>query len=382
VNLLPKSLNKNVVLTILGFVICSASAQSILAKDNLTLNNEKWRADGYSINSSKVSEHPAYRPLNQILVGFASPEMLAKMRAAFPDITFVPATEKIKASDKYDAVLLLCGRGTLAKAPHASWVHTYSAGVDSCMGLTTMQELVARDEGVILTNSSGTAAPVIAEHTIAMMLTLSRGLHRFRDEQANANWNRGLANAGVTSVINGKTMLVLGLGSIGSEVAQRANALGMRVIATRHSSREGPDYVDYVGLTDETLKLAAQADVIVNALPLTNSTRGFIDQKFFDVLPKNALYLSVGRGGTTDTDALLKALQTNAIAGAGLDVTDPEPLPSNHPLWKETNVIITPHLSGSGGASLGKTLELALENIRRYQAGEPMLNIVNIELGY
>ena len=177
-------------------------------------------------------------------------------------------------------------------------------------------------------------------------------------------------------------MLILGLGSIGTEVARRADALGMRVLATRNSSREGPDYVEYVGLTDETLTLAEQADVVVNALPLTDSTKGFVDIDFFDTLKSSAIYISVGRGGTTDTDALLAALENKTISGAALDVTDPEPLPSSHPLWEQDNVIITPHISGVGGDSIEKRETLILENLRRYQAGETILNMVDVNLGY
>ena len=380
--LIQKAMNNAPALSILILLAGCASPIATIAKDSAIPTADELRADGYTIAEKNITEHAAYRPLKTILVDSVNAEMLATMQSAFPEITFVSASTVSEASDSYDAVLGRCGRGTLEKAPNAAWVHTYSAGVDRCMGLETMSKLKARDGGVLLTNSSGTAAPVIAEHTIAMMLTLSRGLHLFRDEQVKSQWSRGLAGQGVTSVINGKIMLVMGLGAIGQEVALRADALGMRVYGTRNSSREGPDYVEYVGLSDETLELAAKADVIVNALPLTKATRGFVGAKFFDTMKDDALYLSVGRGGTTDTTALISALRSKSIAGAGLDVTDPEPLPSDHPLWKQTNVIITPHLSGSGGDAIGKVFELVLENIRRYQAGEPMLNIVDTELGY
>lgn len=380
--LMQKALNRTPVLPILILLAGCASPVATIAKDTAIPTPDELRADGYTIADKKITEHAAYRPLKTVLVDAVNAEMLATMQTAFPDIKFVSANSASNASDEYDAVLGRCGRSTMDKAPNAAWVHTYSAGVDRCMGLDTMSKMKARDGGVLLTNSSGTAAPVIAEHTIAMMMTLSRGLHRFRDEQVKSQWSRGLAGQGVTSTINGKTMLVMGLGSIGQEVALRANALGMRVYGTRNSSREGPDYVEYVGLSDETLELAAKSDVIVNALPLTDATRGFVDAKFFETMKDNALYLSVGRGGTTDTTALISALKSNSIAGAGLDVTDPEPLPSDHPLWKETNVIITPHLSGTGGDSVGKIFELVLENIRRYQAGEAMLNIVDTTEGY
>ena len=135
-------------------------------------------------------------------------------------------------------------------------------------------------------------------------------------------------------------------------------------------------------MSNETIELTQKADVIVNALPLTDSTRGFLDKDFFKAMRPTAYYISIGRGGTTDTQALLDVLMNKEIAGAALDVTDPEPLPRDHLLWKLDNVLITPHISGTGGESLNKTIALALENLRRYQNGEPMLNMVDTTLGY
>ena len=178
-------------------------------------------------------------------------------------------------------------------------------------------------------------------------------------------------------------MLVLGLGGIGTEIARRGAGLGMRVVATRNSSREGPDFVDYVGLPDEMTRLARDADVIVNALPLTDTTRGILDAEFFDAGGNTnpRYFINVGRGATVDTQALLAALQSGQLAGAGLDVTDPEPLPRDHPLWREKNVIITPHVSSRGGDRLRHQL-LTLENMRRYLAGDRLLNVVDPEKGY
>ena len=178
-------------------------------------------------------------------------------------------------------------------------------------------------------------------------------------------------------------MLVLGLGGIGTEIAKRGAGLGMRVVATRNSSREGPDFVDYVGLSDEMTGLAREADVIVNALPLTDSTRGILDAAFFEAIegPGPRYFINVGRGATVDTEALLDALRSGHLAGAGLDVTDPEPLPRDHALWLEPNVIITPHVSSGGGDRLRQRL-MTLENMRRYLAGDRLLNVVDPERGY
>ncbi len=155
----------------------------------------------------------------------------------------------------------------------------------------------------------------------------------------------------------------------------------MRVIATRNSSREKPAYVDYVGLSDELGDLVSEADIIVNALPLTRKSQGLFDADLFAKVKKGAYFINVGRGGTVVTDALVDALTSGHLAGAGLDVTDPEPLPADHPLWQMNNVIITPHVSWAGHDVRLRKL-LVRENIRRYLAGEPLLNEVDPERGY
>ena len=234
---------------------------------------------------------------------------------------------------------------------------------------------------VILTNMQKMSSPVIGEHAIAMMLSLARRLPTFAKRMSDGDWNRRSKVVSSMTPIAGKTMLVVGLGGIGTAAAQRGAALGMRVVATRNSSREGPDFVDYVGLSSELLQLAGEADVIINALPLTAATRGLLDEEFFAATRKGAFFINVGRGGTVDTAALTAALMSGHLGGAGLDVTDPEPLPADHALWQLENVIITPHVS-SRGESDDRYLTLMTENLRRYAAGERLLNVVNPERGY
>jgi phosphoglycerate dehydrogenase-like enzyme len=225
------------------------------------------------------------------------------------------------------------------------------------------------------------SSPMIAEHAVAMMLSLNRNLPRFARAMDQGGWSRGPALTGGMASVSGKTLLVLGLGGIGTEAARLGDALGMRVLGMRNSSRDGPPFVDYVGLSSEMLDLAAKADVIVNALPLTEKTRGLVDARFFAAVPRGAYFINVGRGATVVTDDLLAALESHQIAGAGLDVTDPEPLPSDHPLWTMDNVIITPHVAGRGNDRQRQML-VAMENIRRYLAGDALLNVVDPVKGY
>ena len=145
---------------------------------------------------------------------------------------------------------------------------------------------------------------------------------------------------------------------------------------------EGPGYVDYVGLADEMPALAERADVVINATPLTDATRGVFDRAFFKRMKPSAYFINVGRGASVLTADLVAALEAGELAGAALDVTDPEPLPADHPLWSMTNVIITPHVAGSSDLRDERVWTFVQENLRRYVAGEPMLSVVDPDRGY
>ncbi len=277
-----------------------------------------------------------------------------------------------------DAVIGWCLPHILEAAePSLLWVHNYGVGMDRC---TSANRALFANR--VFTNNKGLSGPGIAEHAIAMMFALSRNFPAVIDTQRQKQWDPALMMNMTFGELPGKTMLVVGLGGIGKQVAWRANALGMRVIATRNSSREGPDYVDYVGLADELNALAAEADVVVNTLPLTPKTEGVFDKAFFDAMPERSIFISVGRGKSTVEADLVAALESGKLFGAGLDVTDPEPLPASSPLWTLKNVLITPHIAGGGAENIYRSMTIALENLRRYVAGEPLLNTVDMERGY
>jgi len=174
----------------------------------------------------------------------------------------------------------------------------------------------------------------------------------------------------------------VGLGGIGVEVARRAHALGMRVVATRASGREGPVFVSYVGLPDELEKLAAEADFVVNTAPLTPATTGMFGARFFAAVKPGAFFVNVGRGQSVVQSELVAALKSGRLAGAGLDVTDPEPLPADSPLWQMQNVILTPHVSAQSDLGNEARFAIGIENLRRYVAGEKMLSVVDVAKGY
>lgn len=271
----------------------------------------------------------------------------------------------------------ICEPEVVNDARELRWILSMSAGVERCMAVPSVKE-----RRLLVTNMRGVEAATIAEHTIALMLALARGIDTFVLNTHRGRWSREDAAATRMQVLTGKTVLVVGLGGIGTEVARRAHGIGMNVIATRGSSRTGPDFVSYVGLPDEMPTLARKADVIVNAAPLTAETTGIFNAQFFRSLKPTALFLNVARGGSVVTADLVAALQEGWIAGAGLDVVDPEPLPPDHPLWKAPNVIISPHVSSRSDLPSEARWILARENIRRYAAGEKMLSVVDLNREY
>lgn len=331
---------------------------------------------GLREGSTAMREVPSWDPSRSVIVrdvGFELPNF------GGTDVVVVSSLEEaLMHAGSAGAIVGFCDDELLTAAANVSWVQIYSAGADRCVTSPRI-----RNGDVVLTNMQKMSSPVIAEHAITMMLALFRKLPAFMEDRASGEWRRSEAHTRGMTTAHGKTMLVLGLGGIGTEIAQHGSALGMRVIATRNSSREGPDFVDYVGLSGEMLRLAQEADVIVNALPLTDKTRGLLGAEFFAAAGQTRApyFINVGRGATVDTTALLAALQEGQLAGAGLDVTDPEPLPPEHGLWRAENVIITPHIAGSG-TDWRRQRVLALENIRRYLAGDALLNVVDAARGY
>jgi D-2-hydroxyacid dehydrogenase (NADP+) len=306
-----------------------------------------------------------------------SEQKLASAREVAGDVELIPV-----AGDPDDDVIkkmeVLLGRCTPAivrNAENLRWLQDERHGVDTCM----IPEIKETD--FILTNTRHTSGPPIAEHVITMMMSMARGFQFLHRAQSEQQWIRRSIDFPIIE-ISGKTILVVGLGGIGTEVAKRANALGMNVLGIRNSGRDGPDFVEYVGLSHEIHDLAKRADVIVNSLPLTDSTRGLFDKKFFDSVKPGAYFISIGRGESTITADLVDALKDGRLAGAGLDVTDPEPLPAGHELWTLPNVIITPHISASTDRDIDRRWLVMRENLRRYINGDRLLNIVNKELGY
>jgi len=308
------------------------------------------------------------------------PDAVTWLKQVTGDAEIVVASSRKEAAnllDGADVLLGYCTHETLSNGKELRYILNYSAGVDRCMSSPLIRE---RD--LLVTNMQRIYGPGIAEHAIGMMYMLTRKLHVFHDRQREQQWDRAAVTRTQLWEVQGRTMLVVGLGGIGTQIAQRAHALGMRVIATRNSSRQGPDFVAYVGLSHELAELAGQADVVVNATPLTVATTGLFDREIFAKMKPGAYFINVGRGKSVVTDDLIDALNAGHLGGAALDVQDPEPLPPGHPLWSARNIIITPHISAGSDTQMQRFWLLVRENLRRYTQGERMLNVVDTRRGY
>jgi phosphoglycerate dehydrogenase-like enzyme len=269
----------------------------------------------------------------------------------------------------------VCEVDLVKNAKQLRWILSMSAGVERCV---SNPGIVSRN--ILVTNARAVESGTIGEHAIALAMALARSFDRFVVDTKQGQWRR--ESGARMQTLRGKTMLVVGLGGIGTEVASRAHGLGMKVVATRNSGRTGPDYVSYVGTPSELLTLAKDADVIVNTAPLTSETTGLFNAKFFAVVKPTAYFINVARGGSVVTADLQKALEEGRLGGAGLDVVDPEPLPANHPLWKAPNLIITPHISARSDVPGQQRWIIARENLKRYVAGGKMLSEVDLKREY
>ena len=297
--------------------------------------------------------------------------------SALPDDTLVVIRDEKDLSRAAAAEIAFCGisldrvRKLLAATPKLRWFHTPAAGVDRFLEIPDF-----RERGIALTNNSGSYDIQIAEHVLAFVLAASKRLHLYRDLQARREW-KDLEH----DELRERTLVVYGAGSIGGEVARLASAIGMRVIAVRRRGGAVPG-AQKVVTPDALGDAAAEADYFVVAAPLTPATRGAISRDVIGRMKSTAWIVNIARGPIIDEAALTDALRDGRLGGAGLDTFTQEPLPADSPLWSLPNVVVTPHASNSSPRVRQRTLALFAENVRRFKAGEPLLNRVDFEAGY
>jgi phosphoglycerate dehydrogenase-like enzyme len=306
-------------------------------------------------------------------------EQRAQIAALAPEMDLVVARDEDAVSQAVlDTVEIAAGWPTPAlvlRMPHVRWVQHWAAGVDR---FTEDPELVAKR--YTLTNGSGIHAIPISEHILALMLTLARGLHRAARAQARRAWD--YPDKDDVFELAGKTLLLIGVGAIGARTAELATALGMRVLGVRRDPSRGAPGVTAMHGPGALLDLLPEADVVVLTVPLTDETRGIIGAPELRAMKSSAIIINIGRGGTIEEDALLAALAAGQIRGAGLDVVETEPLPADSPLWAREDVVLTGHYAGRTPHYGARAMRLFLENLRRYQAGAALRNVVDQGVGY
>lgn len=285
-------------------------------------------------------------------------------------------TDKMTPDDfsDYEIIIGTPSPSALSKAVSLRYLHLSMAGSNAFVKKGVLPS------GVLLTNSSGAFGHAISEHMMGMVYALYKKLLLYRDNQNESLWR----DEGTVRSIFGATVLVVGMGDIGEAFAKTAHALGMVVSGIRRTTAEKPDFIEKMYRPEDLKQIVGNFDIVALSLPETPQTIGLFDDAMINAMKDGAVLLNVGRGSAVVTDALVRALQNGKLYGAGLDVTDPEPLPTDHPLWKCKNCIITPHVSGFFHLreTYDAIVSLAFENLTLYFEGKTPKNTVDFSTGY
>ena len=282
-----------------------------------------------------------------------------------------PSSELIGSSD---IILGNVAPPLINGAEMLKWIHLNSAGVDAYLKDGVLSE------NTILTNANGAYGLAISEYMMAVMLSSVKKLPDYMRQQDKQIWN----SLGEVKSVYNSTIVVIGLGDIGGEFAKRAKAFGAHLIGIKRTVGEKPEYVDELYSTDKLDEVLPKADVVALCLPNTPDTVNILDRNRLFSMKKGSLLINIGRGTAIDHTALGDALNSEHLSGACLDVTNPEPLPAEHPLWHAKNLILTPHVSGGWHlhATYEKAAEIGLHNLDAFLSGKPMKNVIDKKIGY
>lgn len=300
---------------------------------------------------------------------------IAELQAAAPGIHLVaPARERmLEELADAEGIIGTVNPEIMKAAPRLRWVQVGVAGVERFL----TPEFKA--SSITLTNCKILQGPEIADHAFALLLSLTRELYRSIPRRTQEEWTTRAYNP---IELQGKTAVVVGVGGIGTQISVRAAAFGMHVIGVDPKDLPYVPFLQKAVPPDRLDAVLPDADVVFISAPHTALTQKMFGARQFELMKKGAYFIAVSRGALYSGEALAKALESKHLAGAGLDVTDPEPLPKGHPLWTFENVIITPHIAGRSDGENRRYIELFKENLRRFAAGETLLNIVDKQKGY
>ncbi len=336
-----------------------------------------------SLRNSRVAiERGSSTPALTYFAEELAPEQREELARVAPRVNVVAGLTREAALARASEAHGVDGRYATAEfvraADNLAWIQAQSAGVERYLSVPE----IASDDRIVLTNLRAVHGPAIADHAFAMLLALTRDLPVHIAGRSEGRWARDGSDTLEPIALQGRTLLVVGLGGIGTEVARRGAGFGMRVIATRRGEDPAESFVERVGKPADLVSMLPEADVVAICVPLTPETEKLFDRAAFAAMKRKSYLVNVARGKVVDTEALVDALRSGHLAGACLDVTDPEPLPSDHPLWSFPNVIVTPHVSARAELTEERGWALFRENLRRFDAGEPLLNVVDKAAGY
>ncbi|KAA0992344.1 D-2-hydroxyacid dehydrogenase [Dyadobacter aurulentus] len=275
-----------------------------------------------------------------------------------------------------NAEIVLGNRFFIQSLPFAEklrWMQSNSVGVDIILA----KKEILQQKNIILTCAKGVYDTELAEHTIALLLSLFRSLHLLRDEQKAHSWQRHRL-----STLNNSNCLIIGWGSLGKEIARLLHAFGANVAGVRSREEDSEENGFTIFGSKNWKNQLPQTDALIVCLPKTESTYHFVGKSELEQLPVNAFVVNIGRGGTLDDNAVLRQIQLNKLAGAALDVFENEPLPAAHEIWDEPRILVSPHVGRSLEGPAFKWQSIFEENLRRYLTGAPMLHVVDYEKGY
>ena len=315
----------------------------------------------------------------KILVMGGDPEMVKEYQAASRNAQVITVTKDdvMQKIGDADAFIGTITPEMVRAGKKLKWTQVMSAGVETVLHKSGGNDL--RDSQIVLTNNQIVQGPEIADHALAMLLYVSRGLHKFVEFKREEKW-QARPYEGIE--LRGRTAVVIGVGGIGTQIATRCWAFGMNVIGVDPEDIPYIPFVTKVVKPDQHNEVVPLADVIFVSAPHTPMSHKMMGPAQFDLMKKDSYFIAVSRGGLYDLNSLVKALDGKRLAGAGVDVTDPEPLPAGHPLWKFNNVMITPHIAGRSDKDRARMVGTIKENIKRFAEGKPLINVVDKQKGY
>ena len=318
-------------------------------------------------------------PMKKCLIYLECPEKyIAQLTKIANHYEFISCTDKsvlMKHLSDMEILMIFVAKfeaELLGLAPNLKWIQAITAGVDNL----PLKEI--NDRRIILTNARGIHKIQMAEFAIAAMINFARNFHVMQRNQIKGLWDRSMPQA----EIYGKVVGIIGLGSIGEEIARTASFFGMRVLGVRKNPQP-MKYAERVYVIEEMDAVFQQSDYIINLLPLTEGTQKIIDKRYFGSMKKTACFINIGRGPTVNQADLVDALKNNQIGGLVADVYEEEPLPEDSPLWELENVILTPHIAGVSPNYMERAMDVITHNLKVYvnQSGE-MMNVIDCNKRY